>query len=325
MKRYVIPLVLVALTFTLAGCNSARYSSAATLNVITIPARSDTDRSQEFIQPTPEARNRIVAELVKSGPLDSFGLIEVQGLANEGLLTEPSVIGALIAVLEREIAVATVGPEGEWIEGTKGISSDFSTALNFLHQLTGRYVGHAVLSGRETSAKSVRQVGGWWSSWWTQNRDKHPMFDAELSTKVCQRLVNIENKLLKDLAADYPEIGYLQSNGLVRCLPDSSLVLDSSTSSGGIHRRGPDGKYRRATEEDHTFLRIAIAGTTPLPPWEISFWEAVDFERLQRIRPRMELVFYKGIPGTGLVIFVGAGPKGSDFARRVRRSLSTLP
>lgn len=326
-------LALLSLACTLWGAGERLPDS---LLVKTFPGKIVSDlEPRDFNELPIETRNRLVVEIARTRPLGLGELQCLSILAGENLIAEPSVIGYLVAKLERDAAVLAPLSPGRPATIVNGEvpGSGYQMALSILQQITRRNCGVAVKDGRDRDPASIRRVVDWWSQWWSKNHDKHPLFDAELRSLMNQRVLAIQSQLLNDVAPDYTEFGHLrywvqQKKNLLDWVPGerrifSGLIATSETSQITSHR-GLDGKWRAARHgQDDIYLLITVAFNSPLPQGESTIIPHSRF--LDGDLPIYQRILTEPLPDTDMVISVDAGPKESLFVKRVQASLKKLP
>lgn len=117
----------------------------------------------------------------------------LQHLAEERMIDDPKVVPYLIDALDH--------PD-RYRVGQK--------CFYALTALTRQESGDIYWARLVPDAKQHAEICRWWKDWWKQNKEKHPIFDAELETLARKRVLQLTRIVAENLRPRFPELNLFQ-------------------------------------------------------------------------------------------------------------------
>jgi hypothetical protein len=187
-------------------------------------------------------------------------------------------------------------------------------AYHSLYYLTKRRVGDDVWGRGIIDAAREPGFRAWWLDWWQANKDRNPIYTAEVETKVKKRVEEIYRKMDAELAPKFNELFGLKTFDYRTHIHPTSRVVGEIDYAPG--RRAyialPKGVNGPINFNKLPRIQVEARFATPNPK------EAAPKEKRLPKENKIEVVHRELLPGTDIEIRVLAATPNADLTRALR-------
>jgi hypothetical protein len=227
----------------------------------------------------------------------------LQHLAEKRMINDPGILPYLIEALDH--------PDRHWV-GQK--------CFYALKYLTRQESGDIYWARLVSDEKKHAEIHKWWQDWWQRNREKHPIFDADLETLARREVLRLARSIDENLKPRFPELKLFQVPETLPLRWQRPLFyVEYDPGNWSLLPNSFDGINSKRLPWILISCRFQSKGLKDT-------WAREDkLQPTERLRDRMKTCYSKTIQGSDLLVEIMAASENETLMKAMDSAFDQTP